>query len=162
MKKTLYPLAMIASTFLLVQCAGNQTKDLADAKKQLYDSARKVILDSLANKNSLDQESLVHNPPDDGHIHDGGTGLTGKFSTNTFVSGTMDVVTDSAHTIVTNTYPFIVQKGLINPGDDYMSDKVKHAHLIYELVPITLKNPAGTNPPTLTVDVAIVKRVKPK
>lgn len=174
MKKVIYTISLLCIAFMLTQCT-KRTNDLSLMKKQCYDSARKVIIDSLHSRTAKEEgykalqkkvykpEEIKHSPPDDGHVHDGGFDLTGKSTTQDYVSGIMHRVIDMDHNKVIATIPFIVKKGQIKKGDDYITDKKKHAHLAeYDLVEVPLIDPATGATTGQTILVAVVKRVIPK
>lgn len=177
MKKYLYSLSVLGFAILLVSCSSDPKK-IEAAKKLGYDSARKTVFDSLAKhealmqlglKNFKEKQLMVygsgvlkHSPPNDGHVHDGGYSVTTKFGSKDYATGIMDRVIDKDHNQVVATLPFIVKKGQINQGDDYLSDKKKHAHLKeYEIVEIPELDSTG-HPTSKTYLLAIVKKVLPK
>ena len=112
MKKYLYSLSVLGFALLLVSCSPDP-KEIAAAKKLGYDSARKIIFDSLAKyeavmqmgvKNYKEKQLMVygrgvlkHSPPNDGHVHDGGYSVTTKFGSKDYATGIMDRVIDKDH-----------------------------------------------------------------
>lgn len=140
-----------------------------------YDSAMNYLKDSLkqleiASENYLklqakvfDPSQIKHNPPYNGHVHDDGYQLLA--AGGEYASGVMARVIDSAHNEVVTRLPFIIKKGKLKAGDDYLRDKKRHPHIDdkdVEIVHIPIINPTNGMPTGQYTLLAIVKDIVPK